>query len=186
MIIRKRQLLFAALAVVLGAAVFINWYYTKPGVMESGGSVPATAVEAVPGANLGDAKFVLSSGVTVADESESGKEFFDGAKLKRSNSHDEAAKALNEAIKNASNAKASANAAAELSELAENMKLETDIENLITAKLGCECLVVINEAKADIVVEKGALSDVAAVQIREIVVTSGACTADRVNISENN
>lgn len=30
MIIKKRQLLLATLIIALGAAVFINWYYTKP------------------------------------------------------------------------------------------------------------------------------------------------------------
>ena len=36
MIIKKRQLLLATLIIALAAAVFVNWYYTRPEVETAG------------------------------------------------------------------------------------------------------------------------------------------------------
>ncbi len=46
MIIGKRQVLLSALVLALGAAVFVNWYYTKPDKVSAGGGLPSSdAVE---------------------------------------------------------------------------------------------------------------------------------------------
>lgn len=67
MIIKKRQLLLATLIIALGAAVFINWYYTKPTAKSAGTKPEQTTQQAEQGANLGDARYVLSSDVTLDD-----------------------------------------------------------------------------------------------------------------------
>ena len=69
MIIKKRQLLLATLIIALGAAVFINWYYTKPTAKSAGTKPEQTTQQAEQGANLGDARYVLSSDVTLDDAS---------------------------------------------------------------------------------------------------------------------
>ncbi len=93
MIIKKRQLLLATLIIALGAAVFINWYYTKPTAKSAGTKPEQTTQQAEQGANLGDARYVLSSDVTLDDASAQAQasEYFAGAKLRRQTAHDEAA-----------------------------------------------------------------------------------------------
>ena len=73
-------------------------------------------------------------------------EYFAGAKLRRQTAHDEAAKAYGDIIKNSSSSSEAVKAAeSALKELTDALTKESDIENLIAAKVGCENLVIINE-----------------------------------------
>ncbi len=183
MIIRKRQILLSALVLALGAAVFINWYYTKPDKVPSGTDTQQAADENV---NLGDAQYVLSTDVTVEDTTLTEDEFFSQAKRKRREAHDEAAEVLNDIIKDSASSPDSVeNASQKLEELADAIANESDMENLINAKIGCKCIAIINDDKTEIIVEKGALDSAAAVQIKEIAVRFGAVDADKITISES-
>lgn len=50
MIIGRKQIILAALVVALGAAIFLNWFYSNPSV--------ATNARAVSSNSLGDANYV--------------------------------------------------------------------------------------------------------------------------------
>lgn len=189
MIIKRRQLLLATLIVALGAAVFVNWYYTKPTVDASGNTAATDAVsdDEKQGANLGDARYVISSDVTLDDAAAQvqASEYFASAKLRRKTAHDEAAEALNDIIKDSSsNTEAVKQATAALKELSDCMTLESDIENLITAKIGCENLVILNNGKAEIIIENGSLDDVTVVKIKEIAVKHTEYAVDNITIIE--
>lgn len=189
MVIKKRQLLLATLIVALGAAVFVNWYYTKPDVEAAGKTAATSGVsdEAEQGANLGDARYVISSDITLEDEAAQAQasEYFASAKLRRQTAHDEAAEALNDIIKDSSsNSEAVKEATAALKELSDCMTLESDIENLISAKAGCENLVILNKGNAEIIVENGSLDDVTVVQIKEIAVKQTGYGVDKITIIE--
>ena len=73
MILKKRQLLLATLVIALGAAVFINRYYNAPKA-ESAATAADNAAqkEAENGANLGDARYVISTDVTLDDAAAQG------------------------------------------------------------------------------------------------------------------
>lgn len=185
MVIKKRQLLLATLIVALGAAVFVNWYYTKPDIEAAGNTASTTGVQ--QGANLGDARYVISSDVTLEDEAAQAQasEYFASAKLRRQTAHDEAAEALNDVIKDsASNSEAIKQATQALKELSECMTLESDIENLIFAKAGCENLVILNKGNAEIIVENGSLDDVTVIQIKEIAVKQTGYSVDKITLIE--
>ncbi len=188
MIIKKRQLLLATLIIALAAAVFVNWYYTKPDIQSAGADAAATTQpEAQEGANLGDARYVISSDATLDDVAAQAQasECFAGAKLRRQTAHDEAAEALNDIIKDSSSSsEAVGEASAALKALAEAISLESDIENLITAKVGCENLVILNGGNAEIIVENGSLDDVAVVKIKEIAVKQTGYPVDNITIIE--
>ncbi len=188
MIIKKRQLLLATLIIALGAAVFINWYYTKPSISTSGTQTEQTTAQSVQqGANLGDARYVISSDVTQEDAlaQAQASEYFAGAKLKRQTAHDEAAKALSDIIKDSSSApEAVSDAQKALDELVEALTLESDIENLIAAKAGCENLVIINQGTVEVIVENGSLDDVSLIKIKEIAVKQTGCTVDKISVTE--
>ena len=188
MILKKRQLLLATLVIALGVAVFINQYYTSPKVDSavSAGNQP-TLESADKGANLGDARYVISTDVTLDDPAAQAVagEYFSGAKLRRQTARDEAAEALNDIIKDSdSSPEAVAKATDALTDITKAITLECDIENLISAKVGCENLVIINAGVAEIIVENGSLDDLSVVQIKEIVVKQTGLTADKITLIE--
>lgn len=189
MIIKKRQLLLATLIIALAAAVFVNWYYTRPEIEAAGTNKSETtsAPQAEPGVNLGDARYVISSDASLDDAAAQAKasEYFAGAKLRRKTAHDEAAEALNDVIKDGSSSSDAVSKASEaLESLADSISLESDIENLITAKVGCENLVILNSGNAEIIVENGSLDDVSIVQIKEIAVKHSGYPVDNITITE--
>ena len=183
MILKKRQLLMATLVLALAAAVFVNWYYTRPGAAASANKqVPAQAGEE-EGVNLGDARYVIASDVSVEEKAES--DYFAAARLRRRTAHDEAAEALNDVIKDGeSDADAVRTATDQLNALAEDLVLEGDLENLITAKLQCDCLVVINDSVAEVIVPHGVADAAKVVKIREVCVNHADCSADQVTVTE--
>ncbi len=187
MIIRRRQLLFATLVIALAAAVFVNWYYTKPQVESADAQAGKTEIQAQEGANLGDARYVISTDAMLEDAVAQAQatEYFSGAKLKRKTAHDEAAEALNDIIKDGSSSSESVSKATRtLEELAKSITLESDVENLITAKVGCENLVILNGGNAEIIVENGSLDDVSVVKIKEVVVKHTGLPVDNITIIE--
>lgn len=189
MIIKKRQLLLATLIIALAAAVFVNWYYTRPDIEAAGTSSveETTQPEAKEGANLGDARYVISTDAALEDTAAQAQasEYFSSAKLRRQTAHDEAAEALNDIIKDSSSSSEAVSRASDtLDELATAISLESDIENLITAKVGCENLVILNGGNAEIIVENGSIDDVAIIKIKEIVVEQTGYPVDSISITE--
>ena len=170
-LIRKRQIVMAGLVLTLSAAVFVNWYFTKPEMpLEK-----ETTVKSQQQANLGDAKYVNS------DNSE---DLFAEAKLKRTNTHDEIAEELNDIIKDSeSDAEAIKSASEKLNKLADNMKHETDLENLIKAKISADSLVILNGDKAEIIV-KGEQNDTSTLIITELIMKQSGIHAKNITIIE--
>jgi len=189
MIIKKRQLLLATLIVALAAAVFVNWYYTRPEIESANAGIGSatTKPQVQEGANLGDARYVISGDASLEDVAAQAhaSEYFASAKLRRKTAHDEAAEALNDVIKDSSSSsEAVSKASAALEELASAISLESDIENLITAKVGCENLVILNGGNAEIIVENGSIDDVSVIKIKEIAVKHTGYTVDKISITE--
>lgn len=188
MVIKKRQLLLATLIVALGAAVFVNWYYTKPDIAATVNTGATTSPVVQEGANLGDARYVISGEAKFEEDAlvqAQATEYFASAKLRRKTAHDEAAEALNDIIKDPSSPAASVSEATKvLGELSAAMTLESDIENLITAKVGCENLVILNGGNAEIIVENGSLDDVTVVKIKEIALKHTGYPVDNITIIE--
>lgn len=188
MIIKKRQLLLATLVIALAAAVFVNWYYTRPEIESADAdAVATTQPDAQEGVNLGDARYVISSDAVLEDTAAQAQasEYFESAKLRRRNAHDEAAESLNDIIKDgSSSSEAVSKATAALEELAKSIALESDIENLISAKAGCKNLVILNGGNAEIIVENGSLDDVSLIKIKEIAVKQTGYSVDKISITE--
>ena len=70
-----------------------------------------------------------------------------------------------------------------LEKLTKNITDESDIENLITAKLGGKCLVSLGES-ASVTVEKGYLTDEALTQIVDIVTAKSGLPSSKVTVVE--
>ena len=181
MVVRKRQIIAAALVLALGSAVFINWYYNRPSVKSANAKPSVEAVDNT-GGNLGDAQLVNSSGVSEsAVATGKSSDYFASAKLRRNSAHDEASETLNKVIKDSSAVKEATEA---LKALSNAIKLEGDIEALIKAKTGGDCVVIINNNSAEVIVAKGALNDTVILQIKEIVLKQTGFSAENITIVE--
>lgn len=170
--ISKKQIIFAGLLIALCAAVYVNWYYTKPISEINDGAAKEETTEAQ---NLGEAQYVNATGT---------EDYFESAKLNRSKAHADAQDALNKVIESDSaDEESKAQAREKLNALAQNIQNEADIENLITAKTGGQVLVSIGDT-VEVILEKGTLNDTSALQIKEIVVNKTQISAEKITLVE--
>lgn len=176
MVIRKKQILTGTLALALGAAVFINWYYTKPEVNSTVNSENTTVSEQE---NLGDAQYVS------ATTSESGEKTLTEFKLKRDSARDEAKETLNAIIKDPkSSPDAVSEATASLNIIADDIKDEADLENLISAKVSADCVVILDVDVCQVIVENGVLNQNITLQIKDLVVKQTKISSKNITIIE--
>lgn len=169
--ISKKQIIFAGLLIALCAAVYVNWYYTKPISEINDGA----AKETTEAQNLGEAQYVNATG---------SEDYFESAKLNRSKAHADAQDALNKVIESDSaDEESKAQAREKLNALAQNIQNEADIENLITAKTGGHVLVSIGDT-VEVILEKGTLNDTTALQIKEIVVNKTQISSEKITLVE--
>lgn len=154
--------------------------------MKSANAKPSVEAVDNTGGNLGDAQLVNSSGVSEsAVATGKSSDYFASAKLRRNSAHDEAAETLNKVIKDSSSdASAVKEATVALKALSNAIKLEGDIEALIKAKTGGDCVVIINNNSAEVIVAKGALNDTVILQIKEIVLKQTGFSAENITIVE--
>lgn len=178
MVVKKRHLIVATLTVALAAAIFVNWYYTKPQTAATSGKVEKTTVVSTnveDEASLGDAQLVNATA----------KKYFSDSKIKRNEAHDEALEALNDIIKDSSSdSSAVSQAQKDLSEISRDIKLEADIENLISAKVGSDCLVIINGDKIEVILSKGIVNETVNTQIVDIILKQNEKFSENITIIE--
>ena len=174
MIIKRRQLILATLVVALGAAVFVNWYYT--GNKSLAPDAETTAADYVQ--NLGEAKYVNA----VVEGTE---DYFEQMRFNRKKTNDEALDKLNKSLGSAAAGTDEAKSIAlEIDELTTNIKTEDNLVNLISAKTGGECVVMITEGATQVVVQKGLLNDEVALQIMDIITRNTDLDPTKVTMSE--
>lgn len=192
MLVKKRQILAATLVVALAAAVTVNWYYSKydPNVSDPSSSLSQESVQG----NLGDSLLVAGTAANSENTTEEGeteavfgnaKQYFADAKLKKTECHDEIEDEVEYILENGEldqSAKDKVNSI--LSKYAAVVKAETDAENLIKAKIGGECVVVINGDLAEVVIESGKMNENASLQIAEIIEKNTNIPAENLTIIE--
>lgn len=153
MIIGRRKILLATLVVILGAAIFVNWQFGSVAIDDSETSK-----------NLGDAQYV--NGSVAQDDA---ADYFSAIRLERQQTRD-AIKESYEAVSadNTVSEAEKADAMSTFAKLMENIKKETDIENLVKAKGVNECVAVINNDSVTVAVDCEELNDTILLQIKEI------------------
>ena len=205
--LKSRGATAAVLTLALGAAICLNWSFsrnaqaelTMPDTVETsaGAAVPITdplAVETVAEAddaeaaaddtadkNYGEAQLVSVN-------KDSGTEFFEAARLTRSKARDEALDTLKKSLKDAKlTAEEKTQLTEELSTRINNITLETKLETLIKAKGFADCVVNLEDSKANVTVmtESDALTAEEVTRIRDVLL--GQCkglTAQGITIVE--
>lgn len=175
-IIKKRQIIMSALVLALGSAVFVNWYFTRPDVSQTG------TEESVSYSVLGDAQYVSSTGDNLKNTDDSADPFAN-FNMTRQKSHDEAFDMLKKVINDPSASKSAVDTAAkQLAKLTDEIKLEADIEALVKSKCGFSCKVMINSDKADVVCEKGKVDSTSILQIKELILKHTSINSENISI----
>jgi hypothetical protein len=180
---KSKQVLTATLVIALGAALAVNWYYKN--TPELSGTYNTSEIEEVSG-NLGDSLYV--GGTTAQETTKSqidSQDYFSQAKLKRTQYHD---KTIDNINKIADSEKTDSETRNRLTVMVKDfradLKSETDCENLISAKTGKECLVVINEGNCQVILEKNTLNDMLILQITEIIEKNTEISSENLTIIE--
>lgn len=187
MIFKSKQVLTATLIIALGAAVAVNWYFTNTPELSENKEVTTQAVSG----NLGDSLYVGGTAVDITnDKSEfstenTGNDYFAEAKLKRKQTHDEIIDNIKDIAENDDiDSDTKSKITVILSDFQSDIKAETDVENLIKAKVGGECLVIINEGACQVILEKNTLNDLLILQITEIIEKNTEISSENLTIIE--
>lgn len=167
-LIGKRQIILSALVVMLGLAVFVNWYFT------------GTDTELMPEGAASSENSEEKTGKIELVNAEEG-DYFASVRMQRASSRDETMEELRDVMaKNAQDSEAAVMVSAMINELSQAKQRETDIESLVLSTLGGECVAVISDNAVEIVVSRDGLSDESVLQISDIV--NSVCGNDYENV----
>ncbi len=183
----KKQLMTLALVVALGAAVYLNYYFTQDVPLTQGeqGVVNDTSDE-----QLGDALYVGAQTQDAPQKDEQPQDtqaeaenYFASARESRTAAREESVRLLEEVFDSAqSTADEKAAATAKATAIADHILQESNIENLIVAKGFADCVVFIHDDACRVVVDTAQLQPMESVQIMEIVLSQSDIVADNVQI----
>lgn len=168
MVVKKKQLVVAALAIIIGTAGYINAGRNDE---EAGKKY------------LGETQLVTSNETSAETQSD----FFAQARIDREAGRSRSIETYNAVIEN-ENADSAAKASAEqgVLELAQNTETETAVENLLRARGFEDAVCYINNGMANVVVKTQVLDSAGAAQISEIVTQQSGIPQEKIKIMEMN
>ena len=209
--LKSRGATAAVLTLALGAAVYLNWSFSRgapPSLLVSDTTADAVETAAAAAATVTDqlaveaaaaAEDTETSAVDDADKNygeaqlvsvnqDSGTEFFESARLTRSKARDVALDTLKKSLKDAGLTKEEKDAlTAELSARISNITLETKLETLIKSKGFPDCVVNLEGSKANVTVmtENDALTAEEVTRVRDALLNQcKGLTAQDITIVE--
>lgn len=143
----KRNLIIACSVVLIGAAVGVNWLFFSDsgddGYDYVGGSGMSGELDNSKNPTSGD------NGTNASTDS-----YFSTVQVSRQRARDEALEVLNAVVSNANASdEVKAEAVAEIKQISDEMKQESDIESVLVSKGFERCVAVINGETASIVVK---------------------------------
>ncbi|MCR4779475.1 MAG: SpoIIIAH-like family protein [Ruminiclostridium sp.] len=183
LIIGRKQIAVAGLAVLLGAAVYVNYLYSTPKKVETAEPRPAETETA----KYGEIRFVDAkngdTGVTVA--SSSSDEYFAQARLDKQKSRDESIEVLQSFYYGGDST------GDELAVIAEDVRAvsgyvetESKIENLLKAQGFSDALCYLTGSTANVIVKTEGLDIAQAAQIKSTLLGEIAIPAENITIVE--
>lgn len=185
----KRGAVVATVLLFVCAAVYLNWRYAGnvADQVSAGGTAVSDTGESSSGTRvLGSAALVNGQVVETGDTAETSS-YFDTARLSRQQSRDNALSLLREASQQENADQAALDEANRaIQTLAGYTMLESQIENLVTAKGYADCVAFMGDSGISVVVsaaEDGLQTEDVA-KIMDIVLTETDYTADQVKILE--
>jgi stage III sporulation protein AH len=177
MVINRRHIILAALVVALGLAIFLNYKLSDGGI--------TTTAKNTKG-NLGDTSYVTNQKV-----SSTKSDAFATARLTRSQDKDEAEQVWKSVTSTSSSTKQErAEAYNAISQIANNITTEGQIETLVKAKGFAECVCIIDKnGSCSVVVKSKTSSGLSAsdsAQIFDIVIRETKLAKTSINIVPSN
>ena len=162
MVLKRKEVVAAALVVLIGVAGYLNWSYQDTIHVTDGKEYIAT------GKKLGEAQLVSKSEETT--ETAAGGDYFEQARKNRETSREKALDILNNTLSNNNfDETARKKAQDSIIQMAEAVEKEASTENLIKAKGYEQVSVYIDGENVEIVVKKDGFSDSDANKLCEIV-----------------
>lgn len=172
MVINRRHIILASLVVALGLAIFLNYK------LSSNNSV-------APAGNPGDSSLVANANVSATKS-----DFFASARLTRSQNRDTAEDVLKKVTDNTSaTADERKTATDNINQIAKDITTEGQIETLIKAKGFPECVCLISNKTASVVVKPKTSTSLSAndtAQISDIVVAQTKFDHTAIKIIQQN
>ena len=167
---KRKTLVFLGLVLSLTAAMFVNWYYTRPAE-----SADITVETTTQTHNLGDAQFV---------NAKANEEYFSSVLLERSKTQEESKKMLTDLLENNEIDEQSKEDTRKAYErLANNIKQQTEIESIIKAKCGSQAVVCLNDT-AQVIIGKGVATDELCLQIKDLITSKTDIPEEKITIIE--
>ena len=193
----KRNAVVVAIVLFVGAAVYLNWSYSKEAAAEDPNSESSGKllgqVALVNGENDGDdgddpgATASADPAPSESQPQESGTGYFASARLNRQQARDSALELLQQAARD-ENAQQTVvdEANASIQAMAALTLSEAKIENLITAKGYGDCVCFINDSSASVVVSstENGLTENDVTKIVEIVKEETGLAASKITVIE--
>ena len=181
----KRNAVVAVMAVLVCAAVALNWKYSGQEAVE-GAQEAGTKL-------LGEAALVSGQGEDLTPEDETavytGSDYFASARLTRQQARDNALSLLQEAAEQENADAAVANEASQgIQVLASYTLAEAQIENLVTAKGYTDCVAFMGDESVSVVVstKSGDLTAEDVAKITDITMTETGLPAGNIKIMAAN
>ena len=176
----KRNLVVGTMAVLVCAAVGLNWKYSTQEALQQ--------AEETGTKILGEATLVSGQeGTELAEDTVyEGDDYFASARLTRQQARDSAIELLQKAADEEGAAEEAATEASEgIQALAAYTLAEAQIENLVTAKGYADCVVFMGEETVSVVVsDPDGLDAVDVARIKDIVVSETGYTPEQIKIRE--
>ncbi|MBQ3183736.1 MAG: SpoIIIAH-like family protein [Clostridia bacterium] len=161
----KRNIIVLASLGIIGGAVYLNWSYFKPGDSLSEASKSGNGSELV--------------------DIENSESYFAMTEVSRQRTRDEALEVLQTIVDNEATAEEDRNAALNaINVIAANIQSEGNIESLVVSKGFEDCVAVISEGNATVVVKSDGLLENEITQIQEIVYTEAGILPENLKIVE--
>ena len=195
--IEKRHIVLAALVLALGTAVYINWRFSGPKVVQSGSPASQTTIgdtQYVNGSATTTSVLPAESGAESGDDAsqapaqsitKSAESYFTEATLSRQKARDEATELLQQAIKSAdSDEKTKKAAVDQLAVIAKNIEQESKIESMLKAKGFSGCMAFLENGKANILVASDGLLASQTITIKDIVKNTASIPFEDIIIVE--
>lgn len=199
----KKQVMLATLAVALGLAVYLNYYFAQQdriGTAEDASSAVTTTAASGAGqtgstGHLGDSQYVSAGSPTedaaaqetVPTAAAAELPYFKEARANREAARAESLEILQELVNDVKSSQSViAQATEKIAAAAQAVEQESKIENLIKAKGFADCVVYIEEENCNAVVQADGLTAAETLQITEIITAQSAVRGENIKITAVN
>ncbi|MCX7715228.1 MAG: SpoIIIAH-like family protein [Clostridia bacterium] len=177
MVLKRKEIMAAALVVLIGVAGYLNWSYQDTIKVTDGDSYIET------GKKLGEAQYVNAPAEN--EENSTEQNYFSEAKLQKENARSKALEILKQTAENQGfDNEIRLKAQNEILQIADNTEKETAVENIAKAKGYSDICVYISEGSVNIAVKKNGLSENDIAKIQEIAMSQLNIPAKNIKIVE--